>query len=151
MNKIKLYISSLFVLGFSTFLVQVLFLREYLAIYNGNELGIGLFLGCWMFSNAIGAFFGNQFIRNINRNFGFILFHFLLGFIPFISSFLAIYLKGTFFFPGQMLDLANLLWINLIFLIPFCFVAGAFFHLYLFCYLIYNEKTILENHMLWNL
>jgi spermidine synthase len=127
MNKTKLYISSLFILGFSTFLVQVLFLREYLAVYNGNELGIGLFLGCWMFSNATGAFFGNRFIKNIEENFGFMLLHFLLGIIPFVSSFLGFYLKGTFFHAGQMLGLSDLLWINFVFLFPFCFVAGTIF------------------------
>lgn len=127
MRKEFLFISSIFVLGFSTFLVQVAFLREYLAVYNGNEIGIGLFFGGWMFSNALGAFFGNRLMKNLNITFGFVLFHILLAFVPFLSSFLGYFIKGEFFHPGEMISLSNLLWISFIYLFPFCFIAGAFF------------------------
>lgn len=141
MSKIKLYISSLFILGFSTFLVQVVLLREYLAVYNGNEIGIGLFLGSWMFSNGIGAFFGNRFIKSINKTFGLLLFHALFAFLPFLSSFLGFYLKGTFFHAGQMPGMADLVWINFLYLFPFCFVAGTFFPFTAFLISDINKKN----------
>ena len=50
----------LFVLGLTAMATQVIMIREFLAIFHGNELIIGLFLGFWMVLTAVGAFLAVQ-------------------------------------------------------------------------------------------
>ncbi|MBI4845483.1 MAG: fused MFS/spermidine synthase [Candidatus Omnitrophica bacterium] len=50
--------SSLFIIlmGFSCFCAQILFIREFLIQFYGNELIIGLILANWLFLEALGSF-----------------------------------------------------------------------------------------------
>ncbi|MFH1092584.1 MAG: fused MFS/spermidine synthase [Candidatus Omnitrophota bacterium] len=51
------FINFLIVLmGLSCLSAQILFIREFLIQFNGNELTIGLILGNWLISEAIGSF-----------------------------------------------------------------------------------------------
>ncbi len=56
MNKNLPLYASFFALGFYALVVQVLDVREFLAVFHGNELTIGLILGAWLFGIALGAF-----------------------------------------------------------------------------------------------
>lgn len=47
---------SLFVMGLSGIVAQVLLLRELLVSFLGNELTLGIILGDWLVLVAIGAF-----------------------------------------------------------------------------------------------
>ena len=55
--EIRIYLFLLGVLSMST---QVIMIREALAIFHGNELIIGLFLGIWMVLTAAGALLAVQ-------------------------------------------------------------------------------------------
>jgi spermidine synthase len=46
----------LFMLGMTAMSVQVIMIRESMALFHGNELIIGLFLGIWMMLTAAGAY-----------------------------------------------------------------------------------------------
>jgi spermidine synthase len=54
--------STLFVFltGFAAAAVQTVFLREYLSIFSGSELVIGLVLGLWLFATGSGSLFGSR-------------------------------------------------------------------------------------------
>lgn len=56
MNKNLPLYASFFALGFYALVVQVLDVREFLVVFHGNELTIGLILGAWLFGIALGAF-----------------------------------------------------------------------------------------------
>jgi spermidine synthase len=51
----------LLVLGMTAMATQVIMIRESLAIFQGNELIIGLFLAIWMLLTAVGAYVATRF------------------------------------------------------------------------------------------
>ena len=61
-NTLKL---SIFTIGFTTLVAQIIFLRDFISVYNGNELIVGIILANWMFTTAIGAYLG-KFIKKTN-------------------------------------------------------------------------------------
>ena len=50
---------SAFVLGFNAVFLQLIFLREWLCIFMGNELVLGIYLGAWMLFTALGSLFSS--------------------------------------------------------------------------------------------
>ncbi len=46
---------AVFLVGFSTFSAQIVFLRELLVFFYGNELSLGVVLGCWLFWTGLGS------------------------------------------------------------------------------------------------
>jgi spermidine synthase len=52
----KSFIFSLFILGFTSLISQVIFLRELMVSFYGNEFFLGLVLAVWLFWTALGSF-----------------------------------------------------------------------------------------------
>ena len=50
--------SLVFATGFAAAAVQTLFLREYLSIFSGNEIVIGVVLALWLGATAAGSLIG---------------------------------------------------------------------------------------------
>ncbi len=46
---------AVFLAGFSAFSAQIIFLRELLVVFYGNELSLGVVLGCWLFWTGLGS------------------------------------------------------------------------------------------------
>jgi predicted membrane-bound spermidine synthase len=53
----------IFSIGFQSVIAQTLLLREYLVVFFGNELCIGVVLGFWLLGIATGAVFGGRLFR----------------------------------------------------------------------------------------
>jgi hypothetical protein len=66
-RKVTVIRINLFLLGLISISTQVIMLREALAIFHGNELIIGLFLGIWMLLTAAGAFFFTSGFKSISK------------------------------------------------------------------------------------
>ncbi len=54
--------------GFSGFFVQMLLLREFLIIFTGNELSIGIILTSWLISEGIGSYLSGKKSKNFISN-----------------------------------------------------------------------------------
>ncbi len=63
---------SAFLLGSTSIIAQVILLREFMAVFNGNELVIGLVLANWMILTGLGAFLG-KFPLKIKKAFSVIV------------------------------------------------------------------------------
>ncbi len=50
-------------LGFTSTITQIILLREFLSVFYGNELVIGIILGNWMIITGIGSYLG-KFRKN---------------------------------------------------------------------------------------
>jgi hypothetical protein len=76
--------------------VQTVFLREYLAIFSGNEFIIGMTWALWMLATAFGTFMGTRvpFYRNLFPS---------LYIISILAGLLLIRAFPLLFTPGQML------------------------------------------------
>ncbi|MEA1928734.1 MAG: hypothetical protein U9N73_11050, partial [Candidatus Auribacterota bacterium] len=46
---------SVFIIGFTSLSAQIVFLRELLVLFYGNELSLGVVLGCWLFWTGAGS------------------------------------------------------------------------------------------------
>ena len=81
----------LVLLGFTSIMTQIVLLREFLTVFQGNELIIGVILSVWMTLTGIGAMTGrySDRIRNHNSFSTFSLM--LLTILPIITVFLLYY------------------------------------------------------------
>ena len=57
---------SMFCLGVFSLVGQVLFMREMLVVFLGNELIIGVLLSCWLLEIGLGAWLGGAVARKIH-------------------------------------------------------------------------------------
>lgn len=120
---------SLFNLGLTAMATQIIMIREFLAIFQGNELIIGMFLGFWMLLTAAGSFLATKFSSHLPG------FHAsmppclitLLGLLPLTMLFALAYLRSYFIAPGVMAGIDDIFLFLLLVLGPFCLVSGFLF------------------------
>jgi spermidine synthase len=114
-------------LGFTSIITQIILLREFMLLFSGNELVIGIILANWMILTAAGAYLG-RFSKISKYNKNFISFAFiLLGLIPSFTIFVADYLKNTVFQPGIAFGAGKIIYSTAIILLPFCLLSGFLF------------------------
>jgi len=65
----KRIVSALILMGFTSLVVQVLLIREFLITFYGNELTIGLVLACWIISEALGSGLASKFSNKVKSPF----------------------------------------------------------------------------------
>ncbi|MCG8698612.1 MAG: hypothetical protein MI922_11200 [Bacteroidales bacterium] len=115
-----------FLLGFSSILTQLEYIKEFLAILSGNELVIGILLSNWMILTGLGAYSHKTLIR-INHSSVYLLLWLLLMLLPPASVYLMYYLKGLLFPVGSIISITQIYLFSLLVMLPFCFVSGILF------------------------
>lgn len=116
-----------FSLGFTALVTQIILLREFLNIFYGNELVIGIVLSNWMIFTALGAGLGrNIIIRADSRAFpGLALL--LLNILAILIVVLVNILKNVVFPPGSQASIYQVLFSSAIIMMPFCLLSGYLF------------------------
>jgi spermidine synthase len=123
-NRVKF---SIFILGFTSIITQIIVLREFLTVFNGNELITGMILANWMLLTGLGALLGSS-LKKYYINFNAISYtHILIGILPIIIAFLIYYLRNILFPAGKMINLLEVFFTSLILLAPFCILAGILY------------------------
>ena len=118
---------SAFLLGSTSIIAQIILLREFLTIFNGNELVIGLMLANWMILTGLGAYLGKFPIR-VQKAYPVIVSGLLiLSVLPFVTTFLINFLKNIVFPIGAMISVFQIFFASFLLLIPFCLVSGFLF------------------------
>ena len=118
---------SAFMLGSTSIIAQLILLREFLTVFNGNELVIGLVLANWMVLTGIGAYIGQQSLK-AGRAYPFLLSGLLfLSVLPFITAFLINYLKNIVFPIGALISVFQIFFASMLLLMPFCLLSGFLF------------------------
>jgi spermidine synthase len=117
-------------LGMTSLVTQVILLRDFLSVFYGNELVIGIILGNWMVLTGIGSYVGRLFerVRKL-RDLATILVGFL-AILPLLTLFLLRYLRNIVFPVGTMIDIVQILSSSFILLLPYCLVSGSAFALF---------------------
>jgi len=137
-QRLKLFA---FLLGSTTIVAQVILLREFMAVFSGNELVIGLVMANWMILTGLGAFLG-KFRLRIKKALPIIVSGLLiLSVLPFITTFLINFLKNKVFPIGAMISMYQIFFASLLLLIPFCLVSG-----FLFTFIATRFSEIKENN-----
>lgn len=129
------------IIGFSALFTQIILLREFLVVYYGNELVIGLVLANWMLITGLGSLAG-RFMKKSGTIHTIILLQVLLGMLPFITLFLVYYLRNVIYPTGVMINLFDIFYTSLLLLLPFCLISG-----FLFSYLSHYLSVFLRRNM----
>jgi len=120
---------SIFILGLSAVVTQIILLREFLSVLYGNELVLGIVLANWMLLTALGAYLGRYGKKeSINLNIIALLQGFL-AVIPIITLFFLYFFQDSFLLPGQIPNFLQIIFGSFILLIPYCIVSGLIFTL----------------------
>lgn len=130
----KLLTLSVIILGISSVTSQLVVMREFLAVFGGNELTFGVILGNWTLLTGIGSYIGKKFPRKITVLIGSQL---AIGILPLLQLSLLRITKNILFIQGEIASITQLFAWSLVLLAPFCVLAGSF--LVLACNL-YSQK-----------
>ena len=126
LNVVFLKISA-FLLGSTSIIAQVILLREFLSVFSGNELVIGLVLANWMILTGLGAFLGQYAIKIKKASSAIIRGLLCLSALPFLTAFGINFLKNIVFPIGAMIGVFQIFIASLLLLIPFCLISGFLF------------------------
>ncbi|MDP2923422.1 MAG: fused MFS/spermidine synthase [Candidatus Omnitrophota bacterium] len=127
----KIITFSFFLIGFIAMSAQIIFVRELLIAFYGNELSLGLIFSAWLFFTAAGSAFLGSFsdrIKNKLNIFAFcqIVVGILLLFIPLeIRAIKSIFQVAT----GEIIPLEVIFISSIIVTAPFCALLGFMFAL----------------------
>ncbi|NIA30532.1 MAG: hypothetical protein GWP06_11550 [Actinobacteria bacterium] len=126
-NDTQLYA---FLLGASAITIQIVLLREFMAVFYGNELCVGLFLAGWMLWIAAGSWAGN-FLKKFDLTGGKFLALQLLTFALALVSVLAIkFVRVLLHVPyGEFISFSDLVIFSIFILAIPCFLLGFQFSL----------------------
>ena len=84
-------LTTMFMLGLFSITVQVLFMREMLVSFFGNELSIGAILGSWLLAISLGAFSARPVVERVRSA------PFLMNLVAGLLCVLALALPGQIF------------------------------------------------------
>jgi spermidine synthase len=109
-------------------------MREFLAVFSGNELTIGIILGNWTLLTGIGTYIGKRLPKDFTMlakaQIG-------IGVVPVIILAVLRITKNSLFIQGEIASLTEIFAWSFVLLTPFCILTGAV--LVLACNL-YSEK-----------
>ena len=129
-NKAWIFIlfSMLFIGCYAT-IAQVLLIREFLVVFFGNELCIGIILGTWFFGVAFGAVFGGRIVNRFRNHLSaFILILISMCVILPLEIILIRVLRYILDVPtGQYIPILSLLTSSIFIIAPFSFTIGLIF------------------------
>jgi spermidine synthase len=118
-------------LGASAMTIQVVFIRQFMSVFYGNELCIGLILSAWMLWVALGSWLGNWLNkRGVIRPGS--MTYFLLFLLTFLSSFFGVLaVKGVRLFLhipyGEFIALSDIIVFSALVLALPCLCLGLQF------------------------
>ncbi|MGD9201032.1 MAG: hypothetical protein PVI26_05685, partial [Chitinispirillia bacterium] len=121
MRKIDTSLLVICISGFSSVIIQCLFVREFLAVFSGNELILGIIFSTWLFFCGIGSYFGNKIQFWHNSLYGWCLFCFIL------LGFFLIRCFPVFIEPGTVVSNGAIIFICLGAEAPVSFLSGYSF------------------------
>ena len=128
-SSAPLLLMALVALGVTSIASQIVLLREFLSVFYGNELVIGIVLTNWMILTGLGSFLG-KFGRHLaHRTPPAILTLIGIALLPMITVTLLRLLRNLVFIPGSMIGITQAFAASLVLLAPFCLLSGFSFAL----------------------
>lgn len=112
-------------LGFAATVAQLALIRELLGVMAGNELTVGIALGCWLVLTALGTWIGSGFhhsnhpVRFLARGLA------VIGALPLLEVLALRASPGLFVVRGASVDPIATILTCLLALAPFCLGSGA--------------------------
>ena len=116
-------------LGWVCQIGQILLLREFLMVFHGNELSIGIVLAAWMAWVGAGSRWSAPLVQSTARPQRLLVWTTLLISALFPVTILAIrFARGTFdVLPGAFLSITDMMTASFLIMAPLCLLLGAQF------------------------
>jgi len=115
--------------GFTAIVTQTILLREFLSVFYGNELVIGIVLAVWMILTGGGSLLGRWISKAEDKIRVALLFLFLTSLLPLVTVFLLDTLRNIVFPIGALIGVVESLYSSFILLAPYCLLSGSLFTL----------------------
>ncbi|HDI02839.1 MAG TPA: hypothetical protein ENF95_01750 [Candidatus Aenigmarchaeota archaeon] len=120
----KLIFFSITSLGISHIVTQLVLIREFLNVFSGSEVVVGVILANWLLLMGLGSYLG-KFLRGVKDKIRFLVFsQVFVALIPFLLIFLVRYMKANFFLYGEALALFPMFLSSFLILLPYSIVSG---------------------------
>lgn len=128
-------------MGFSGLVAEILLLREFLIVFSGNELSIGMILANWLIIEAFGSFFlGEKAGKSPNRLETFTVVTILFSISLLVAIFLIRVLKRSLGLSiGESIGLWPMFYSSFIILLPVSMLHGALFTLSCQIYAMFSQ------------
>jgi len=125
------FIASILTVGITSITAQIVLLRELIIVFYGNEVSIGLMLGCWLFFGAAGSILLGRFTEKIpNRIITFCACQLSLGILLPLLIIVLRHVKHLFgFLPGEIIPLGTMFVSSALAFAPLCTLLGFLFAL----------------------
>ena len=138
--KLNPFFVAFFLLGAYSIATQVLLIREFLVIFFGNELCMGIIFAAWLLSIFLGAILAGRIVSNTQRTLVFfILIQYILLALPAIQIILIRNLRLFLHIPsGEYIPFLPMMSSIFPLLFPFSFFIGFIFP---FAISIYTNHT----------
>lgn len=124
-STINIFRSGAFLLGFLSVGSQIILIRIFLSIFNGNELIVGVILCNWLLLTGIGALTGRH-LSEKSAKYLFIIF-LVYTLLPLITALLFYFLYGRWFEPGKIVGLLQIFLFTALLLMPVCITSGIIY------------------------
>ena len=120
---------AIFTMGLSGLVAEVLLLREFLIVFSGNELSIGIVLANWLILEALGSFLYGRQAEKVQNRFETFTVITILFFVSLLAViFLVRILKRTMGLSiGETIGLIPMLYSSFLLLLPVSILHGALF------------------------
>lgn len=112
-----------FCLGLTAMSTQLVLLREFLSLFNGNEIVIGFVLANWMLLTGLGAWLGRFYRRKSPGLKGILTGLLLLSYLGPPTLFLSDWLRNLVFTPGSLAGINQVFISSFLLLLPFCLLS----------------------------
>ncbi len=130
-GKIGVLNAPIFAIGFSATAAQIIFLRELMVTFSGNELSLAVVLACWLLWTSAGSALLDRLFPFPKRPWLWLGLVQLTLAVVLPVSFLFIRASLTLFhrIPGEIPGFLPIVWISLMATAPFCLLSGWAFAL----------------------
>jgi len=122
-------IFAILVMGFSGIVVQILLLREFLVVFSGNELAIGIILANWLILEAFGSLFVGKRVEHLKERLeAFVGLQLLFSLcLPLAVYSIRILKELVGVIPGQGVGMITVLYSSFLVFAPLSITHGALF------------------------
>jgi len=122
---------SVVLAGFTAVIAQIVFLREFLVVFSGNEITIGLILACWFITGILGSYFLGIFSDRLKQAvIVFVSCQLCLSiFLPLGVVAIRLIRPFVHLTSGQLLPVTIISAASFIILLPVCALLGFLFSL----------------------
>jgi len=128
MNKFLTLLAFLLIGSYAT-VAQVLFIREFMVVFFGNELCLGIILAGWLAGIALGASSSVQLIKRFSHTFSlFIILQTAVCLVPFFQIYGIRLIRELLGIPpGEYTNLITLTSSTFLLIVPFSLLIGLLF------------------------